>query len=278
MSAKMTIFIIILGMILILTGMVSGLKILKPIQLNLIAAITAGLVTLVGFFGKYLYEANSSERNARIEATVKELQRQNEGLKADIATRDSEIIQLHKNLLVKSEELNKFLGGSDAYPILLVSSMKSDKGTPGFTFTIQNEFEYPIYDVEIVAFDFQFIIDKSNNINGEYIVSKDNFDKSIIFGNEQNNIAPNSNVTTFNTYHIPNGILYVKLKCRGNFVFEKIAFVTIEDKIAHGFMVYDEKGKILKSWYGQNPSVDTKQKLDEKFNLIPKSVKITRTN
>ncbi|MCB0520484.1 MAG: hypothetical protein KDD27_16210, partial [Saprospiraceae bacterium] len=70
MSAKMTIFIIILGMILILTGMVSGLKILKPIQLNLIAAITAGLVTLVGFFGKYLYEANSSERNARIEATV----------------------------------------------------------------------------------------------------------------------------------------------------------------------------------------------------------------
>jgi hypothetical protein len=227
----------------------------------------------------------TNDNNDYLKGQLEVITGEREALKADLTARDienqkksEEIIQLNKELLKKSEELNKFLGASDSYPILLVSSMKSDKGTPGFTFTIQNEFEYPIYDIEVNVFDFQFILDNSKHINGQFTISKENFTKSIIFQHDQTQIAPKSNVITSKVHHLPDVILYVKLKCRGSFVFEKIAFVTIGNTILHGFMVYDDKGTILKSWYGNNPTADTKKTLDDKFNLIPKSITMNFTN
>ena len=66
--------------------------------------------------------ANSN--NEYLKGQLDDITKERELLKVDLAVRDTEnkkkseeIIQLNKDLLKKSEELNKFLGGSDAYPI-----------------------------------------------------------------------------------------------------------------------------------------------------------------
>lgn len=227
--------------------------------------------------------ANSN--NEYLKGQLNEITKERELLKVDLGARDienknksEEIIQLNKELLKKSEELNKFLGGSDAYPILLVSSMNSKTGESGFTFKISNEFDYPIYDIEINVFDFQFIIDNSNREGGVYVITKENFTKSILFAKADNHLKSKSELLTPKVFQIKDGIFYVKLACRGSFVFEKIAFVRIGNVIAHGFVVYDDNGKILKKWYGQNPSNEIKLKLDAKFNLIPDNVELKFIN
>ena len=178
----------------------------------------------------------TNSNNEYLKGQLEIITKEREILKADLETRDienkqksEEIIQLNRELLKKSEELNKFLGASDAYPILLVSSMNSKTGASGFTFKIENEFEYPIYDIEINVFNFQSIIDNSTRQGDKYVISKDNFTRCLIFQKDNNQITARSNVITSEFFQIADGILYAKLKCRGRFVFEKFVLVPIEE-------------------------------------------------
>lgn len=194
------------------------------------------------------------------------------------AKEKEEILNLNKRLLDKSEELNKFLGASDAFPLLIVSSGSSEEGTLGFTFTIKNEFKYPIYDIEINCMDFGKILTKSEIKNGSYHIKRSDFTSSIIFVKDINHLAQNSEIINSELYQYQDNVLYVKLKCRNSFVFEKIAFVTIGKVIHVGFMVYDSEGNILKEWLGHNTSEEVHKRLREKFNIIPKNVSLSFIN
>lgn len=190
----------------------------------------------------------------------------------------AEVLNLNQRLLEKTEELNKFLGASDSFPLLIVSSGSSEDGTLGFTFTIKNEFEHPIYDLEIFCMDFNVILTKSELKDGSYHMRRTDFGSSIIFSKEISHLAQNSQIITSELHHFQDGILYVKLKSRNSFVFEKIAFVTIDNVIYVGFMVYDSGGNILKEWLGNNTSEEVLAKLREKFLMIPQSVSMSFIN
>lgn len=214
----------------------------------------------------------TNNNNKYLSNQLELITKEREELKMDLTARDldnqkksEEIIQLNRELLTQSKELNKFLGASDAYPILLVSSGSSERGILGFTFTISNEFDYPLYDAEIVVFDCNFILENSKKVDNKFLITRDNFKKSIIFQKDNNLIAAKSEVITSKLFNKTNGVLYVKLKCRNNFVFEKIAFVQIDKIIHQGFIIYEQNGKILKEWYGDNSTELIKSKLDEKL-------------
>ena len=227
----------------------------------------------------------TNANNEYLKEQLEKITKEREILKTDLEIRDKdnrekseEIIQLNKDLLNKSEELNKFLGASDAYPILLVSSGSPENGISGFTFTISNEFDYPLYDVEVLVQDFSIILSNSKKENEKFILTREKFKESILFHKQNDQITARSKVINSKLFHLPNGILYVKLKCRNNFIFQKIAFVQIDNEIYHGFIVYDDAGETLKEWYGQNPTDEIKSKLQEKFNEIPKHVNMTFIN
>ena len=224
----------------------------------------------------------SNENNENLKIQLLEIKEERKKLKIDLEERDKEnkllseeILKLNRELIEKSDELNKFLGASDAYPILLVSSSKSNIGNPGFTLTIKNESEYPLYDVEIVVMDFNLILKNSTFKDGQYIIERKKFEESIILQKEENQITQNSAKITREFFHYPNGLLYIKLKCRNNFVFEKIAFVEFNNIIYHSFMVYDGKGNTLKEWFSEDTPDDIKNKLKQKFDLIPDSVTLS---
>ncbi len=189
-----------------------------------------------------------------------------------------EIISLNRQLLEKSEELNKFLGASDAFPILLISSGSSENGKLGFTFTIKNESGNPIYDIDIVVMDFDIIISKSMIKENKYYIKRTDFVNSIVFRKDISHLSENSDIITSELFQYMDNILYIKLKSRNNFVFEKIAFVTIGKTIYHGFMIYDSDGKVLKEWFGEKTTDDIQNKLRERFNKIPKRVSMSLIN
>jgi hypothetical protein len=264
--------------------------------ISIAGALIGGLVVAVG---KYRQDIASSAKSDTIlgigmmtnEGVLKLIEQKNEleiqvnELKADLADRDienkiksEEIIQLNRDLLKKSDELNKFLGGSDAYPILVVSTGNSRNGKLGFTFTIKNEFEYPIYDIVIRVTDFNYIVQNSKIENNVFVIEREKHKKSLIFSKDETSIIDHSEIITSEFYHFTDGILWVQLKCRGSFVFEKIAFVTIDKTIHCGFIVYDQNGKTLKEWLGKDPTDEVKTKLREKFKIIPTKVSMTFIN
>ena len=258
---------------------------MKPIDFVYLFGVLGAICTLLVLYFTWQHNKQSSIKSTQTLDNTNALLQKNITLQEKADSQSNKIdelrdenTQLYKDLLTKSEELNKFLGASDAYPILLVSSRNSKTGNYEFIFKIENEFEYPIYDVEINVFNFQFIIDNSVLEDGKYVIKKQDFNRSLIFQYDNNNIAAKTNVISPKDFQIDDGILYVKLKTRGNFVFEKIAFVKLGKIIHHGFMVYDGDGNILKKWYGNNPTNEIKSKLEEKFNLIPNHVELKFTN
>lgn len=258
--------------------MLQILETIKPMTIILIGAIIAIIGGLIGAVGTWLHNKQSSEKSTRTLQNTTELLKENTNLKEKVDSQSNKIdelrdenTQLYKDLLSKSEELNKFLGGSDAYPILLVNSMNSKNGESGFIFRITNEFDYPVYDIEINVFDFQKVIENSVFEQGKYVIKKQDWDKSLLFQNDRSHIAAKSEIITKEVFNIHDGILYAQIKCRSVFVFEKIAFVRIGNFVHHGFMIYDENRNTLKKWYGDNPTNEIKSKFEEKFNLIPKN-------
>ena len=72
----------------------------------------------------------TNSNNQYLKEQLETITKEREVLKSDLTIRDAdnrekseEIIQLNRELLNQSEKLNKFLGASDAYSILLVSSL-----------------------------------------------------------------------------------------------------------------------------------------------------------
>lgn len=226
----------------------------------------------------------TNENNNNLKEQLVEIKKERENLKSDLSARDlenknksEEIIHLNTELLKKSEELNKFLGASDAFPILVVSPISVNNGSLNFNFIIGNEFDYPIYDIGINVFDFQYIIENSvKNNEGKFLISKNDFEKSMFLHNEEQLIPANSRSIIPKNLLIEEGILYAKLKSRRGFIFEKIAFVKIGNEMAHGFMIYDQENNVLKTWYSDS-SKEVKQKINEKFKIIPKSVSMIYT-
>lgn len=255
---------------------------MKPIDFVYLFGVVGAICTLLVLYFTWQHNKLSSNKTTQTLDNTNALLQKNIILQEKADTQSNKIdelrdenAQLYKDLLSKSEELNKFLGASEAYPILVVNPGSSQSGDAGFRFRIDNEFEYPVYDIVINVFDFQHIIDNSELADGKYTIKKAGFDKSILFQWDNNHISAKGDVVTPKLFEkIYDGILYVKLKCRGSFVFQKIAFVKIENSVHVGYMVYDEKGNILKKWYAGNPSKEIKLKLEEKFDLIPMNVSL----
>jgi len=227
-----------------------------------------------------------NSKNQRIlENELNDIKTERVTLRNELEVRDKEnneltqkIIELNRELFEKSDELNKFMGMSGNYPFVLVSSGASAKGIPGFTFTIANESDYPLYDVVVVVMDFNKILQSSKKEGSRFVIEREKFKDSIILMKDENHLAENSNIITSELFHYTQGILYLKVKSRSSFVTQRIAFVTEEKKIYQGFQVRDTENNILKEWLGKNTPKAVEEKLRKEFEKIPDKVEMTFVN
>ncbi|MFT3679090.1 MAG: hypothetical protein QM791_02385 [Ferruginibacter sp.] len=76
MNNKMTISLIIAGLLLLIIGMTLGLKNMKPVNFNVFAGIIIVIGTFFGLFGKQLQDKNSSDKSDKILSNTAETYKQ----------------------------------------------------------------------------------------------------------------------------------------------------------------------------------------------------------
>src|SRR5262245_42833282 len=136
-----------------------NIKKMKPIDFIYLFGVIGAICTLLVLYFTWQHNKRSSDKTTQTLDNTNALIQKNfilqekadsqsnkiDVLRDENQNKSEEIMRLQKALLTKSEELNKFLGGSDAYPILVVNPGSSQSGDVGFRFRIDNEFEYPLY-------------------------------------------------------------------------------------------------------------------------------------
>jgi hypothetical protein len=227
--------------------------------------------------------------NRELKDQLIDIKKERDILKSDLEKRDeriqtqtASIIKLNEQLVEKSNYISDHLTGGKGYPFIVTSSIKTTnpKNDETTTFTLTNETKLPLYDVTAIVFDWNYLQSKMK-VTGKDIpplLRQEDFAKSIIYRFDQNQIAEHSSIISKNKFDLREGLLYIKLKSRSSFVFEKMAF-TIENGIIYqGFIVYDGEGNILKEWMSPNIPDTAKSVIKKKYNLIPQTVTFNLTD
>lgn len=163
----MAILLIISGIILLIVGMIIGLKGIKPFYFNLIAGFIVVIGTFFGLFGKMIQDKISADKTDKIIATgemtnksVERVKKQNENLtiKSDSMAKtiekqalviDSlrvENTDLHMKLAMVSNDIYQRITGGESYCVLEVFFM-GEKGTPFFM--LSHRGEIPLKNVQL---------------------------------------------------------------------------------------------------------------------------------
>lgn len=225
----------------------------------------------------------TKNENRVLKDQLNELQRERDSLKNDLEKRDeriqtqtSEIIGLNQRLVEKSDYISDHITGGKGYPFIFCSSIKAKdpRNDEKITFTITNENHLPLYDVVAVVYDWNYIESKTVSSANPNIplLSQDDLAKSVLYRFDEAQITANSSSISKQKFDLRDGLLYIQLKSRSSFVFEKIASALEGNKIYQGFIVYDENGQTLKEWMSPNITESAKAAIIVKFNKIPKKV------
>lgn len=135
-------------------------------------------------------------------------------------------------------------------------------------FHLDNASKWPIYDIEAIIYDYNNIIKKSvikPNSPIPYLKKAD-FDASVMYAYVESQVFQGSNVISLKLFNLPDGLLFIQLKSRSSFVYQKMAFVR------DGSMIYDGNGKVLQEDFRPNTPDSIKEKIRAKFKLIPDKI------
>lgn len=231
---------------------------------------------------KDLVDLTKSE-NAQLKIRLHELEKERKSLKEDLEIRDNRIksqtdtiIELNNQLVNKSDYISDYLIGGKGFPIIYTSSLKTVNPTQDekITFTLANEQPLPLYDVTVTIYDWNYMHSKFFKMPGEDLpsIQQQDFKRSILRRFDETQMFQNSEVITKDKYDMHDGLLYIQLKCRSAFVFEKMAFIKIGNLVYEGFLVYDANGKTLKEWIAPGTPDPIRKALRNKFKLIPDQV------
>lgn len=226
--------------------------------------------------------------NRELKSQLSDLKKERDNLKSDLEKRDQRIqdqtaaiIELNNKLVEKTDYISDHLTGGEGYPFIVTNSLKSrnpsdDETT---TFTIINETDLPLYDVTAIVHDWNYLQSKlDNEHHNPPLLRQEDLAKSILYRFDENQIAEQSNIISKMKFDFRDALLYIKLKSRSSFVYQKMAFVVENGLVYQGFVIYDRKGNILKEWMTPKISETAKAAISRKFDLIPPEVKFTLTD
>lgn len=229
----------------------------------------------------------TTEKNAELKQQLLDLQIERTQLKDELEDRDKrihvqqdKILNLSSQLVEKSDYITNFLTGGKGFPIITPSIIRTSNGSGKVTFTLANENELPLYDVVAVVFDWNYIeprIEHSTNGSPPKLKQQDLI-KSTMYRFDESQMFEKSNIISKDQFDLSDGLLWITLKCRSAVVHEKMAFVIEGGVVYQAFMVYNEKGEILKEWMPDGIPSTAREAIKKKFGRIPTNVSFTLTN
>lgn len=273
---------------------------LKPLYIIFIGAglvVVAGVITA---WGTLLQNDASSAKTDLIRDTgnktfsnseqqlkeIEILKDQNDSLKSDLAERDNKIagqsekiIQLSEKLVEKSEYISDHLTGGKGYPLIVINTLAPQKIADPIrhNFEIKNEGSLPLYDIIINIFDWDYLQAKfiDSGDSNKPILKRSDFAKSQVAVLNESQMPANSSIVDPDVFEFKNNLLYLKLKSRSTFLFEKMAFVENKGVIYKAFVVYNKEGEVIQEWFQENAPELIVEEMKRKFDTIPVSVNWT---
>lgn len=225
----------------------------------------------------------TKDENLALKTQLSELKDERLKLKHELEVRDRKvtdqnqaIVNLNNKLVEKSDYITNFLTGAEGFPTIKFSSIKSESPDKDelVMFHLDSESKWPIYDIVARLYNYNKILEKQIIKPNDPVIyiKRSDFDASMMVPFDENSLSPNSNVIGSTKYSMINGLVYVQIKSRSSFVFQKIAFVT-EGRINYsGSQIHDSNGKVLLERFDPNASESIKRKIRDRWKLIPDKV------
>ena len=198
----------------------------------------------------------------------------------NIQEQSKTIIALNQKLAEKSDYIQNYLTGGKSYPFFTMRRFPAKENeTRLFLFRLENEFDFPIYDIAAGVFDYDKIKSNSyfiDNIEYPFIKFGDYKAARILELNSQM-IPPNEYRTIDKKLPFREGKYYIQIHARNLTIIEKIQVLKIDDDFHIGIQVYKE-GKLLREIVDENISTEIRHKLVEGLNSIPTNMRLNIDN
>lgn len=189
-----------------------------------------------------------------------------------IRQQNQEIKSLSIKLVEKAEYIEEFVAGKNRFPFVEMKKVLNDKGKADvFVFSIENSFKYPIYNIQIQAFDYDKIVSATYKIETEkkQVIKMTDYLDARIFEYKTEEIPSGEFRMSPKQYPARQGNIYIKIHSRSKSVIQKIVFVKHGNMTYVGYVIIDHFGKVLKEHIYDNTPNEIQLDIKAKLKNIP---------
>lgn len=231
---------------------------------------------------------NTKSENKDLKAQLEEIKIERDSLRKELESRDKRIFEqnekieaLSNQIVQKSEFISNFVTGGNAYPILeLKKAEQGQRGNEYFMFSIENNFDFPLYNIETQVFDYSQLRKILGKLSGNGIpqVNKEEYLKTIIFEDITKELPPKQFRIYEKPYSIENAELITIMRTRNGAFVQKIVLHKQNNRIYAGYSLLDYTGKLLKQHIYQPVEPEIESKIKSILNNLPNNINVTFTN
>jgi hypothetical protein len=222
----------------------------------------------------------TKSENAQLKNDLAEIKTERDSLSKNLELRDSnirdqnkEIIALSEKLREKSDYIQEYLTGSQSFPYInYLETQNKQSNAKRIFFKINNDFNTPIYNLQVICFDYDLIESKLEKdfVPNKYIISYEKYMTCKVFHEKFDDLPPLTAITLQHEIPILEKRYYIVYSSRGKHVMEKIALVRVGNSLHFGAIVIRlEDMKVVKELFDDKVSDQTKQLLIKRLKTIP---------
>lgn len=250
---------------------------------EIILVSLAGLIT-IGLSINSIIKSNKQERelktkqeslnvaqNKIIEGQASIIQLQDKHSK-ELKDKTDEVIGLQNKLQEKSDYIQNYLTGGSAYPYITIQVFPPDK----FVFQMRNDFDFPVYDIEALIYDYDLIDSKTYQISGDDIksIKISDLNKAKFFVGSKPVIPGHEYRTIDIHYPLKKGRYYIQIHTRKSVAITKLTMLILNNELFYGLQVVNKEGILLKEEMSRNVPQETKSEILRLLESIPNNLNL----
>jgi len=240
----------------------------------------------------------TEEQKEDLETRLSGMQTERDNLSKTLAKRDSNIQKQNKSILFltkklteqseklqdqseklqdQSEYIQNYVTGGNGYPYVFPRELTSDSGRK-FYFDTKNNFEVPLYNIELRIHDVNMLEESIYKIEGSdipYIKTRD-YQKSRIVTKSYSEIPPNTTYGYEEEFEYKEGQqYYIQMVCRNQTVIQHLVIVKFEEDLHYGFQIFNSKKEIITRNFNETTNETLRSSIIKALEEIPKKMKFT---
>ena len=176
----------------------------------------------------------------------------------------------------KSEYIQNYLTGGTGFPFIDIRNFATKLSSQqNCVFQVENDFDYPLYNVSIDVFDYDILQSKSHFESGlsEVMIKIDDYKKAKIMEINYQEIPSKEYRTIDKKFIEKEGRYLINIHSRNMTTVERIAILKLGEGYYYGFQVINLKGEVLKQLIKEDMPEEIRKLVIDKLKSIPNNMK-----